>query len=316
MGTVSNRWRHLVSCESLDVITIPDSWLAHVAERERHFCEQIRKIDPLEAVKHLADYAHGAYELVRPFLATTPAPRVLEIGSGYGFGLCHMLKSGIDAMGVEPGNSTAFDGRYDEALELLRANGVQAPETRLLPFPGEHLPFEDNTFDLVLSITVMEHVQDIGECVREALRVVRPGGSVILEVPNFDSFYEGHYNIRWLPYVLRSKALAKWYVRTLFRRADWFIDELHFTRPDDFRALSKGLPECCLKRLYLYFLPPIERRLSNWYYILQDAAPHERASWRRRAWMAWAGPALSVLARLGCAPGFRVVYEKLPLIAG
>jgi len=299
-----------VTISSDVAVELPDAWLAGVAERERIFCEQIRHVDAREAVRHMARFAHGPYELARPFLGTQSDARVLEVGSGYGFALAHMLKRGVNAVGVEPGNTTAFEGRYDEALALLRANGIANPEARLVAAAGEDLPFDDASFDVVLSITVMEHVQNVGQCLREALRVVRPGGCVIFEVPNFDSFYEGHYNIRWLPYVLRTKAVAKWYVRTVFNRADWFIDELNFTRPGQFRALAQRVPNCRVRRLYLYFVPRVDRWLANWYYILQDADAHERASLRRRAWLAWAGPALRALASLGFAPGFRVVYEK------
>jgi Methyltransferase domain len=43
---------------------------------------------------------------------------------------------------------------------------------------GEYLPFEDNSFDAVLSIAVLEHVRDPFKCAREIIRVLKPGGDL------------------------------------------------------------------------------------------------------------------------------------------
>ena len=46
--------------------------------------------------------------------------------------------------------------------------------------PLEELPFADNYFDLVVMINVLDHVQDAGECMRNLIRVIKPGGILIL----------------------------------------------------------------------------------------------------------------------------------------
>jgi len=45
--------------------------------------------------------------------------------------------------------------------------------------PAEELPFEDASFDLVLCIQLLEHVDDPGRAVRELHRVAKPGGRVL-----------------------------------------------------------------------------------------------------------------------------------------
>lgn len=45
------------------------------------------------------------------------------------------------------------------------------------------LPFDDASFDAVVSFQVLEHVRDPGACVREFARVLRPGGAVVLTAP-------------------------------------------------------------------------------------------------------------------------------------
>lgn len=48
----------------------------------------------------------------------------------------------------------------------------------------ERLPFPDNYFDAIICVAVIEHVYDIFSLVKEAHRVLKPGGYVIAEVPN------------------------------------------------------------------------------------------------------------------------------------
>ncbi len=82
----------------------------------------------------------------------------------------------------------------------------------------EHLPFPDNTFDVVFSHEVLEHVQDDRAACHEMARVLRPGGRAVIFVPNRLYFFETHgvywrgeYQfgnkplVNWLPDVLRNK---------------------------------------------------------------------------------------------------------------
>ncbi len=47
----------------------------------------------------------------------------------------------------------------------------------------QHLPFYDNTFDLVISTQVLEHVKDPAQAIIEMHRVLKPGGSLLLTLP-------------------------------------------------------------------------------------------------------------------------------------
>ena len=60
---------------------------------------------------------------------------------------------------------------------------------------GESLPFADDTFDLVLSLAVLEHVRDPFRCAREIVRVLKPGGQVYAAVPFLQPYhgYPNHY---------------------------------------------------------------------------------------------------------------------------
>jgi len=56
------------------------------------------------------------------------------------------------------------------------------PSTDVLAI-GQELPFADNTFDGVLSLAVLEHVDDPFLCARELLRVLKPGGKAMIVIP-------------------------------------------------------------------------------------------------------------------------------------
>ena len=60
---------------------------------------------------------------------------------------------------------------------------------------GEKLPFRDNVFDAVLSLSVLEHVKDPFLCAREIARVLKPGGTLICSVPFLQPYhgYPHHY---------------------------------------------------------------------------------------------------------------------------
>ena len=46
--------------------------------------------------------------------------------------------------------------------------------------PLEELPFADNYFDLGVMINVLDHVRDAGQCMKNLIRVIKPGGILIL----------------------------------------------------------------------------------------------------------------------------------------
>lgn len=88
--------------------------------------------------------------------------------------------------------------RLAAGLEFDRQRASEA--TRRMPGivcgAAEHLPYAANSFDLVLSHEVLEHVADDRRSTAEMLRVLRPGGRLVLFVPNRGYPYETH-GIYW-----------------------------------------------------------------------------------------------------------------------
>lgn len=66
-------------------------------------------------------------------------------------------------------------------LEVAREEGITVALAR-----AEDLPYQDGLFDTVVATDVLEHVLDLHRTVSECLRVLRPGGTLIVRVPRED----------------------------------------------------------------------------------------------------------------------------------
>jgi len=140
--------------------------------------------------------------------------KLLEIGCGFGVSLAIMLKEfDVDAYGIEPA-SEGFDASFTAARTLLDANGLD--RSRVVDAVGEKIPFPDATFDIVYSNNVLEHTTRPERVLEEAFRVLKPGGRLFVEIPNYLAWYEGHYLVVQPP-ILWNGLLAFWVGRVLRR---------------------------------------------------------------------------------------------------
>lgn len=114
-----------------------------------------------------------------------PADRIgsiLDYGCGQGGWIEHLS-------GALPGARVAGVEISGEAVGKVRA---RMPGIEIREFDGERAPMEDETFDLVFSYHVLEHVLDIEATVRDMSRLVRRGGYLCAMLPcgNAGSFEE------------------------------------------------------------------------------------------------------------------------------
>lgn len=148
--------------------------------------------------------------------------RLLEVGSGYGMLVATARRRyGIDAFGVEPGEQ--FQGTFSLSQDLLEGFGL--PSTAVVQGSGEAIPFTDGHFDIVYSCNVLEHVEDPAKVLAESLRVLKPGGHLVFNVPNYGSWWEGHYGVLFPPHC------PKWLFKIMMRaigRNPAFVDTLQF----------------------------------------------------------------------------------------
>ncbi|HVN56659.1 MAG TPA: class I SAM-dependent methyltransferase [Bacteroidales bacterium] len=108
---------------------------------------------------------------------------LLDIGSGTGHFLETMNRSGWDVTGIEVSTS-ARD--YSAGKFGLKVFG-----------PGHIHNLPDGHFDCITMWHVAEHIYDIKGYFSEAARMLRPGGKMVIALPNCDSFDAVHYSKDW-----------------------------------------------------------------------------------------------------------------------
>ena len=109
---------------------------------------------------------------------------LLDVGCGSASLLDLMKQRGFRVMGV--------DFSSEAAAVAKEENGVQVVVGSL-----EDAAFPDASFDIVTLFHVMEHVTNPREVLKEVGRILRPGGSVVLQVPNIDSWQFGIFGAKW-----------------------------------------------------------------------------------------------------------------------
>jgi ubiquinone/menaquinone biosynthesis C-methylase UbiE len=154
--------------------------MSDVMERKPHVDVNM----PLRALK-----ARKIEELLD--LASMHGGKLLEVGTGSG-GIAHYFSHGARA-------------RWDVHAVDVVDNRQLMDGYRFELIEGCNLPFEDETFDVVISNHVIEHVGDAASQLlhmRELRRVLKSTGRGYLAVPNRWMFMEPHYRLAflsWLP---------------------------------------------------------------------------------------------------------------------
>lgn len=103
-----------------------------------------------------------------------PYERSLEIGCGTGFFTLNLELAGVlgeaHVTDISPGMVEAAQRNADELGFAVQGRAADA----------ERLPYEDDCFDLVVGHAVIHHVPDVELAFREMLRVLRPGGRLVV----------------------------------------------------------------------------------------------------------------------------------------
>jgi 2-polyprenyl-6-hydroxyphenyl methylase/3-demethylubiquinone-9 3-methyltransferase len=118
--------------------------------------------------------------------------RILDAGCGGGFLTLELARAGHECTGL------------DISEEVIGAAGSRDTDhlCRWIAAPSEAMPFENGSFDMVCLMDVLEHVQDYGIVLREALRVLKPDGTLLFHT----------FNRTWLAWLIAERGV-EWFIR-------------------------------------------------------------------------------------------------------
>jgi SAM-dependent methyltransferase len=125
---------------------------------------------------------------------------ILDMSSGCGTFVFHGLSYGYNCYGVEPET-------WKHQFNLQKAKEKRYPQEWAKRFclgVGEWLPFKDGSFDIISTYQTLEHVWSLELCFSEFRRVLRKRGLLLIQCPDYRSWFEGHYRIPMLPLMNRT----------------------------------------------------------------------------------------------------------------
>lgn len=124
----------------------------------------------------------GKYQLIHKHL---PHGTVLDVGCGTGEFLAYLGSRGYRTQGVEPSTPARAQAIANHGLDIL-------PQLESIPAQEQ--------FDVITLWHVLEHVHDVRDTIKKLHARIRPGGLLIVAVPDRESWDATHYGADWAAY--------------------------------------------------------------------------------------------------------------------
>ncbi|MFZ6021368.1 MAG: class I SAM-dependent methyltransferase [Chloroflexota bacterium] len=160
---------------------------------------------------------------------------VLVDGCGVGMYLTRLAEDARQAVGLDIEHERAVEAHQRADLVVCAA--------------GEDLPLPSNHFDLVLSHEVLEHVQDDRQSVCEIVRVLKPGGRLVLFCPNRGYPFETHGIYWWGKYRFGNIPLVNYLPRRWRNR---LAPHVRVYSAGDLQKLFDYLPVKLVRRTIIF----------------------------------------------------------------
>ena len=160
--------------------------------------------------------------------------KMLEVGVGAGTDFVQWVRAGAKAHGVD-----LTEEAIENTKRRLELAGLHAAELRVAD--AEALPYDDNSFDLVYSWGVIHHSPNTEQCLREIVRVAKPGGTIKIMIYNRHSLFA--YYRYLIAGLLRGRPFQS------LKKVLWNHQESAGTKAYTFRevrAMLSALPVSCI----------------------------------------------------------------------
>ncbi len=109
------------------------------------------------------------------FRGTLKGRKIIELGAGSGSDIISLIKKGAIGYGLDFSKESLWTMNYWATKKDVDLNIVKAT--------AEKIPFPDNYFDCVYSVGLMEHFVNPLPLFKEQIRVLKPGGFLLIDVP-------------------------------------------------------------------------------------------------------------------------------------
>ncbi len=105
-------------------------------------------------------------------------PKILDIGCGTGI-VMKKFESSADIFGIDNSKS---------AVDFCKKRGLEKVKVG----DAKKIPFDDEKFDMVLALDIIEHIDDDIRVLNEVKRVLKKNGKFFVTVPAFSSLWSNH----------------------------------------------------------------------------------------------------------------------------
>jgi 2-polyprenyl-3-methyl-5-hydroxy-6-metoxy-1,4-benzoquinol methylase len=136
---------------------------------------------------------------------------LLDIGAGTGDFLAVAKQNGWKITGIEPN---------EKAKNIAINKGISFVENSEL--------LEKESFDTITMWHVLEHVPDLELQIKELKRLLKPNGTILIAVPNFNSYDAKHYGSYWAAYDVPRHLwhFSKTAIKLLFEKQDLHLQKV------------------------------------------------------------------------------------------
>lgn len=187
------------------------------------------------------EYEEGSVERARQRFAelervvALEGAKVLEVGCQAGSALVALDQLGADPVGIDVDAKTVAGAQ-------LRAEGYQA-KLRAEVGTASEMSFSTGEFDIVVSFDVLEHVPDKLAMLHEIVRVLRPGGVLMLSAPNRFGLKhlaaDPHYNRKGITPLPGS--VARWWVTKVLGQIEYGVETLPTRSWTERQLIRRGM---------------------------------------------------------------------------
>lgn len=242
---------------------------ASIKEREREIRDWILKVEKSRGVVN--DFENR--------IGNPGGLQILDVGCGNGGVAIAFAEAGVNMIGVDI--EKELIDIAEKHAELYKCS----PSPKFILYDGKKLPFPNSSFDAATSISVLEHVTNPSNYLKEIWRVLKPGGKLYLAFPNRLWPKETHTGLLFITYLPRS--ISSWLVK-LLNRNPLEDNNLHFYTFCDLKSLlnrskemdigwkieaeagsSKNIFKVLIKKILNLFKIPHQAFLPHMMFILK-----------------------------------------------